>query len=128
MSAAKTLSDIENAWKLAPDTVSLLCSQLRLTSASLAQIQRILLENPDCLTDKSDVQPAFDTALTACLVSSIWLKRFMQKITQGVQIIDGSSWKLEFKTLWNDDEIKDIADQLQKQQTALNVVSELLQM
>ena len=91
MSAAKTLNDIQVAWRLAPDTVLLLCQQLKSTGAALAQIQRQLLEDTDALADKSDVHPAVDTALTACLVSSIWLKRFMQKITQGVHIIDGLS-------------------------------------
>ncbi|KAF2996452.1 hypothetical protein E8E13_004073 [Curvularia kusanoi] len=128
VSAAKTLNDIQNAWRLAPDTVSLLCDQLKRTGASLAQIQQLLLGDADVLADKSDVHPAFDTALTSCLVSSIWLKRFMQKVTQGVHIIDGSSWKLEFKQLWNDDDIKEFSEQLQRQQTAMNVVAELLQM
>lgn len=126
MSAAKTLNDIQVAWRLAPDSVLLLCQQLKSTAAALAQIQRQLLDDTDALADKSDVHPAVDTALTACLVSSIWLKRFMQKITQGVHIIDGSQWKLDFKTHWNEDEIKDISEQLHKQETSLYVVNELL--
>lgn len=113
---------------LAPATVALLCSQLKLNAASLAQLQRLVLENTDALTDKSDIHPAFDTTYTSCLALSTWLKKFMRKLLQDVPDIDGSIWKLEFKTLWSDDEIKEIIDQLQEQRRALDLVMVMLQM
>ena len=102
--------------------------QLKLNSASLAQLQRLLLENADSFVDRTDIHAAFDTALISCLASSTWLKKFMRKLLQDVPDIDGSIWKLEFKTLWSEDEIKEIIEQLQEQCRALRVVMEMLQM
>jgi hypothetical protein len=105
-----------------------LCSQLKLTGASLSQIQHLLLEDTDVLQDRPDIIEAFDTALTACLVSSTWLEKYMQGITKGVLSTSQGSWKLRFKTLWNEHEVRELSGQLHTQQSAIGVVVGLLQM
>ncbi|CAO2654478.1 Nn.00g112110.m01.CDS01 [Neocucurbitaria sp. VM-36] len=126
--AAKTLNDVRHAWKRAPVTVSSLCAQLKLTAASLSQIQSLLLNNTDILQDKHDLVETFDTTLTSCLVLSTWLEKCMQKITRGV--LDGTkaSWKIKFRTLWNEEEVKELLQQLHTQQGAISVLVGLMQM
>jgi hypothetical protein len=86
--------------------VSTLCSQLKLTAASLSQIQSLLLGDSDVLRDKPDLVDTFDTTLTSCMVLASWLEKIMQGIIKGV--LDGSkdTWKTKFKTLWNEDDIE----------------------
>ena len=126
--AAKTLWEIRSAWKRAPVTVSTLCSQLKLTAASLSQIQSLLLGDSDVLKEKPDLVDTFDTTLTSCMVLTSWLDKIVQSITKGV--LDGSNatWKTKFKTLWNEDDIKELLEQLHTQQGAISVLVDLLQM
>lgn len=126
--AAKKLNDVCDALKLAPTTITSVCTQLKLTSAALAQIQHLLLEDTDILENKPAVRDAFETALTSCLVSSTWLEKIMQKITKGLLDVQKESWKTKFWSFWNENDIKELSGQLQKQHVAVGVVVGLLQM
>jgi hypothetical protein len=77
------LWEIRNAWKRAPMTVDTLCSQLKLTAASLAQIQSLLLNDTDVLRGKPALVDTFDTTLTSCLVLSTSLDAYVLKIKKG---------------------------------------------
>jgi hypothetical protein len=70
----------------------------------------------------------FDTTLTSCLVLSTWLEKYMLKITKGVLGDSGLSWKAKFKTVWNEDEVKELLEQLHQQHGAINTLVGLLQM
>ncbi|CAN9152223.1 unnamed protein product [Alternaria alternata] len=126
--AAKELNEIRNAWKRAPVTVSSLCSQLKLTGASLSQIQSLLLSDTDILQEKPALIETLETTLTSCLVLSKWLEKYMLKITKGVLDTTKLNWKAKFKTLWNDDEVKELQRQLHQQHTAIGALIGLLQM
>ncbi|KAF7670651.1 hypothetical protein GT037_011230 [Alternaria burnsii] len=126
--AAKELNEIRTAWKRAPVTVSSLCSQLKLTGASLSQIQSLLLSDTDVLQEKPTLIETLDTTLTSCLVLSTWLEKYMLKITKGVLDTSRLNWKAKFKTLWNDDEVKELQRQLHEQHTAISALIGLLQM
>jgi hypothetical protein len=52
----------------------------------------------------------------------------MLKITRGVLDVHRSSWKSKFKTLWNEQEVRELSSQLHSQQGAISVVITLLQM
>jgi hypothetical protein len=125
---AKELNEIRNEWKRAPVTVSSLCSQLKLTSASLSQIQSLLLNDTDVLQAKPALVETFDTTLTSCLVLSTWLEKYMSKIKKGVLENSGLSWKAKFKTLWNESEVKELLEQLHQQHAAIGPLVGLLQM
>ncbi|KAF2028717.1 hypothetical protein EK21DRAFT_69078, partial [Setomelanomma holmii] len=127
--AAKTSWDIRTAWKLAPATASTLCSQVKLTAASLSQIQALLLlQDSDVLRDKPDPRDTFDTTLTSCLVLSTWLEKIMLKITKGILDVSKATWKAKFQTLWNEHEVKELSEQLTTQQGGISVLVGLLQM
>jgi hypothetical protein len=111
-----------------PVTVSSLCSQLKLTGASLSQIQSLLLSDTDVLQEKPALIETLDTTLTSCLVLSTWLEKYMLKITKGVLDTSRLDWKAKFKTLWNDDEVKELQEQLHQQHAAISTLVGLLQM
>jgi hypothetical protein len=69
-----------------------------------------------------------ETTLTSCLVLSKWLEKYMLKITKGVLDTTKLNWKAKFKTLWNDDEVKELQRQLHQQHTAIGALIGLLQM
>jgi hypothetical protein len=52
----------------------------------------------------------------------------MQSITRGVLDVSRGTWKMKFKTLWNENEVKELLEQLHMQQGAINVLVGLLQM
>ncbi|CAN9399095.1 unnamed protein product [Alternaria alternata] len=128
VAAAKELNEIHVAWKRAPVTVSSLCSQLKLTSASLSQIQSLLLNDTDVLQAKPALVETLDTTLTSCLVLSACLEKYMLKITKGVLENSRLDWKAKFKTLWNEDEVKELQRQLHQQHAAISTLVGLLQM
>lgn len=61
-------------------TVDTLCSQLKLTTASLSQIQSLLLGDTDALRNKPDLVDTFDTTLTSGLVLSKSLDKYVLRI------------------------------------------------
>ncbi|KAH5139533.1 hypothetical protein HBI56_226700 [Parastagonospora nodorum] len=126
--AAHTLWEIRNAWKRAPMTVDTLCSQLKLTAASLSQIQSLLLGDSDVLRNKPDLVDTFDTTLTSCLVLSTSLDKYMLKIKKGALQSSKMTWKAKFKTLWNENEVKELLGHLHTQQGGVSVLVNLLQM
>lgn len=126
--AAHTLWEIRQAWKRAPTTVSTLCSQLKVTAASLSQIQSLLLGNTDVLREKPDLVDTFDTTLISCMVLSTMLEGFVQKIKKGTLEGTKATWKMKFKTIWNENEVKEISQQLDTQQDAISMLVSLLQM
>ncbi|KAF2244962.1 hypothetical protein BU26DRAFT_463801, partial [Trematosphaeria pertusa] len=127
ISAAKDLNDIRQAWKRAPTTVKSLCSQLKLTAASLSQIQSLLLKDQEILGRQPELQEAFDTALTACLVLTTLLDKYMLSIKKSLLHGTRRSWKVNFKTVWNESEIKELLEQLHGQQVAIGALVSLLQ-
>lgn len=104
-----------------------LCSQLKLTAASLSQIQSLLLKDQEILGRQPELQEAFDTALTACLVLTTLLDKYMLSIKKSLLHGTRRSWKVNFKTVWNESEIKELLEQLHGQQVAIGALVSLLQ-
>lgn len=107
-------------------TVSSLFSQLKLTGASLSQIQALLLGEEKDL--KPEVVDAFDTTLTACLVLTTWLDQYMQDIEKGVLAGSKKTWKAKFRTVWNESDVEELMNQLLQQQAGISALVSLLQM
>jgi hypothetical protein len=122
------LWEIRKAWNHAPVTVDTLCSQLKLTAASLSQIQSLLLSDTDVLRDKPDLVDTFDTTLTSCLVLSTSLDMYILKIKNGALRDGKMTWKMKFKTLWDEAEVEELLQQLHTQQRGISVLVDLLQM
>ena len=109
-------------------TVDTLCSQLKLTAASLSQIQSLVLGDTDVLRNKPALVDTFDTTLTSCLVLSTSLDQYILKIKKGALETSEMTWKAKFKTLWNETEVKELLGHLHTQQGGISVMVSLLQM
>jgi hypothetical protein len=79
------------------------------------------------LREKPELVETFDTTLTNCLVLSTWLETYMQKITKGVLNVSKVTWKMKLKTLWNENDVKELLEQFHMQQGAISVLVGLLQ-
>jgi hypothetical protein len=108
-------------------TVSTLCSTLKVTAASLSQIQSLLLGDTDVLQDKPDLVDTFDTTLTSCAVLSSWLEKYMLKIKKGALEGSKTTWRTKFRMVWNEDDVKELLEQLVTQQAAISMLVGLLQ-
>jgi hypothetical protein len=52
----------------------------------------------------------------------------MQKIKKGVHEGSKATWKMKFKTVWNEGDVKELLEQLHTQQGGISVLVNLLQM
>lgn len=87
-----------------------------------------MLGDTDVLRDKPDLVETFDTTLTSSLVLSQLLEDLVRKIKKSALEGTEATWKARFKTIWNENEIKELQQQLGTQQDAINVLVNLLQM
>lgn len=103
-------------------------SQLRLTAASLSQLQSLLLNDKNVIQARPNAVQALDTTLTHCLSLAMWLERLMDKITRGVLNTQEGTWMMKFKSLWNEQEIKEMLSKLHFQESGISLLLNILQM
>ncbi|EON63495.1 hypothetical protein W97_02723 [Coniosporium apollinis CBS 100218] len=130
---AKDLSDLREKFKDAQMMISAICSESTVISASLAHIQTIVLSNPDALTTQLQFRPelegAFDTALTGCMMVFSVLQDEVQSLTSSSKSASKDiGWSIKAKYLWKEESMKDLLQQLRGQQTALTLLIQALQM
>lgn len=130
---AKDLSDLREKFKDAQMMISAICSESTVISASLAHIQTIVLSNPDALTTQLQFRPelegAFDTALTGCMMVFSVLQDEVQSLTSSSKSASKDiGWSIKAKYLWKEENMKDLLQQLRGQQTALTLLIQALQM
>jgi hypothetical protein len=85
------------------------------------------LNDTDILRDKPDLMTTFDTTLTSCVVLSSWLEKIMLNIRKGALESTKATWKIKFKAVWNENDVKELMEQLHTQQTAISMLVNLLQ-
>ena len=87
-----------------------------------------MLGDVDILKNKPDVLETFDTTLTSCMVITTMLEALMHRITK--EILNGNrmAWIERFKTVWNENTVKELLQQLHGQQKGITVLVSLLQM
>ena len=83
---AKALRDIKDKFQGATLTVSAICTETTIISASLSRIQSSLLGSPDEISDKlrerPDLEATLDNALTGCYLVFDVLQAEIQKFTE----------------------------------------------
>jgi len=102
--------------------VSFLCSQLKLNGSLLSRLQALLLDKTNAVHADADLVDALDTTLISCLVLGVCLQKFVSKIMKGVHDDFSMSSKAKFRTLWNEDEVKNFLEQLHQNYTAINTL------
>ena len=131
LATAKALNGLLGIYKDAQKTIVAICSETSIISASLVQIQSLLIRDAQALTSRFDcrdeLKATFDTALTGCMVIFSCLDDEVQKLAS---YANGSetSWVTKAKYLWKEDTMKEYLQQLRGQQTAIMLLIQLLQM
>ncbi|PMD16650.1 hypothetical protein NA56DRAFT_752922 [Hyaloscypha hepaticicola] len=130
LSAAQSLNELRNKYNDAPMTIVTICSEATLISASLSQIQNLVLRRHDLtnvLQARPDLAAALDTSLIGCAVLFSCLHEEVQCITKGSMLPDKFTWKGKARAIWNHDRLRELLDGLRGQQTAINTNINLLQ-
>ncbi|CAM1501491.1 Fc.00g034750.m01.CDS01 [Cosmosporella sp. VM-42] len=131
LKTTKCFYDLSQKYKDTPVVVVSLCSESTVISASLAQLQSLLLNRADLASawrSRSDLASALDTSLTGCMVLYSCLDQEIQAITSGAADPGKLQWKARIRTMWNEDKLKDLLSALRGQQTAITLLIQLLQM
>lgn len=110
-------------------TVLSICSETTLISASLSQVQNLVLRKDDLtslLQARSDLAAALDTALIGCAVLFSCLDDEIERINETAMSPGQFSWKGKVRVLWNNDRLKELLGALRGQLAAINAVVNLL--
>ena len=128
---AKKLHDLKDKYQNANLTISAICTESTIISASLSRIQSSILDSPNALSDKLNAQPdleaTLDQALTGCYDVFDVLQDEVEKLTESAR---NSSSDLPFtakvRYLWNENTMRDIREQLRGLQQALVLLLQVL--
>ncbi|OCK78595.1 hypothetical protein K432DRAFT_406322 [Lepidopterella palustris CBS 459.81] len=123
---AKDLYDLRSRYSNASITITAIYSESMVISASLSQVQSLLLR--DALQNKPELHAAFDTALTGCMVVFSCLDEEVRDLATKVEDRNDLNWKDKAKLLWKEDAMRELLVQLRGQQTALTLLIQGLQM
>lgn len=100
-------------------------------SASLAQIQSLLLQRQD-LADvwksRTELPIVLDQALTGCMVIFSCLDDEIQRIISEAPEPSRIRWRPRLRMLWNESHLNDLLGAIRGQQTAITLLIQLLQM
>ena len=136
LSTTKSLYDLQGKYKDAPFIIVSLCSETSVISASLAQIQSLLLQRhhtPDPVRPQPELPAtlldALDQALIGCTVVLSCLDLEMRQVLEGEP---GSSpavvgWRARARLVWNENKLRDLLGALRGQQAAISLVIQLFQ-
>lgn len=131
LTTIRALDRIRAQFRHAEATITALCSETNIISASLAQIHNLVLSNPDALTRNLQQRPelvsTFDTALTGCLVVFSVLGDEVQKLSPtGPDTAPDVLSRA--RVVWKEDVMKDLLHQIRGQQGALTLLIQALQL
>ncbi|KAK3387788.1 hypothetical protein B0H63DRAFT_509510 [Podospora didyma] len=131
LKTTKSLYDLNEKFKDAPMAAVSICSESSVISASLAQIQGLLLQRHD-LADvwksRTELPVVLDNALTGCMVVFSCLDAEIQRIVAGASDPSKIRWRSRARLLWNETKLNELLSSLRGQQTAINLLISLLQM
>lgn len=111
--------------------VASICSESTVLCASLAQIQALLLQHrdfADVWECRTEIPTVLDTALTGCMVVFSCLDAEVRRIVAGASNAAQIRWLSKFRLIWNEPRMQEALSSLRGQQTALNLLIQLLQM
>ncbi|KAM7211748.1 hypothetical protein V8F06_012850 [Rhypophila decipiens] len=137
---AKSLHDLQGKFKDVPTTIIAISSEMTVISASLAHIQGILVQKRGLSSDiwqeengQNDDEnmrlAALDTSLTGCLVLFSCLDQEIATVNKSRSVKNGGqlSWFGRVRFLINNDRLQELLTALRGQQTAINLLIQLMQ-
>lgn len=133
LTTGKIIYDFSCKYQDAPRNILAISAEATVISASLAQIQALILskENPEeVLRSRPEIAATLDTSLTGCMVLFSCLDEELRAVSRHVhgQGREGLSWKGKVKTVWKQETFQGLLDGIRGQQLAINTLIQLLQM
>ncbi|OJD40511.1 ankyrin repeat protein [Diplodia corticola] len=134
LTTAKSLSDLRDKFNNASNTITAICAESSSISASLSQIQGLLLRDATAhsldshFANRPELRDTFDTALTGCTIVYACLDEEIHRLSAGARDADAMTWKVRCRFIWREDTMRDLLSQLRGQQMALNLLVQMLQL
>ncbi|KAB2570420.1 hypothetical protein DBV05_g10889 [Lasiodiplodia theobromae] len=136
LTTAKSLSDLRDKYNNAHNTINAICTESSVISASLAQIQSLLLRDgasndlDSHFANRPELRDTFDNALSGCTIVYACLEEEIQRLAAGARDADTNimTWKVRCRFIWREDTMRDLLSQLRGQQMALNLLIQMLQL
>jgi hypothetical protein len=111
-------------------TIVSICSESTVISASLSQIQYLVLGKcnlVDVLEARPELAAALDTALIGCSALFSCLDKETQRMNATAALAGHSTWKGKARAVWSKDRLGELLDSLRGHQIAINTITGLLQ-
>jgi hypothetical protein len=109
------LYQIFRHYRQAPQTIANLVEETRVIKASLGQVERALQQNADGLSTP-DLADTFDIAVKGCRATLLCLEEEFEKLK------DREDWRARVLTLWNEDAMKGLVEQLGRKKATLTLL------
>ncbi|KAK3641007.1 hypothetical protein LTR56_008395 [Elasticomyces elasticus] len=125
------IHDLSCKYKDAPRTLIIISSEIAVISASLSQLQALILsqKNPEKrLRSRPEIAATLDTSLTGCMVLFSCLDEEVREVSRHVRGLGNLSWVGRVKTVWKQAKFQELLDAIRGQQVAINTLMQLLQM
>ncbi|CAI7611169.1 unnamed protein product [Penicillium pancosmium] len=132
LQTAKALRDLKDKFDNANLTISAICTETTLISASMSHIQSCILKDPDAVSDKLQSHPSLestlDQALTGCYVVFDILESEILRLTESEVLQNSVDLKFTAKLryVWSESTMKELLGQMRGLQTALGFIMQLL--
>jgi hypothetical protein len=115
------LYNIFTRYRRAPSTIANLVEETQVIRASLSQVERALEHNPNGLSTP-DLEDIFDIAVKGCRATLLCLDEEFEKLK------DREDWRARVLTLWNEDAMKDLVEQLGRKKATITLLIQGLQL
>ena len=108
-----------------------ICSEAAVIGASLSQIQTLILcksESEGYFKPRPELADVLDVSLTGCTVVLSCLDEEIRRMSDTRLRTTGFTLRNKARVVWNQDKLRDLLESLRGQQTAINLLIQLLQM
>lgn len=127
----KAIYDLSCKYQDAPRNMIAISSEVAVISASLSQIQALILSKQDpemLLRSRPEIAATLDTALTGCMVLFSCLNEEILNVSRYAQGQSDVSWKGKIRAAWKHEAFQELLYGIRGQQTAINTLIQLLNM
>ena len=108
-----------------------ICCESTVISASLAQIQSLLLQRNDLAEvwqSRTQLPEVLDQALIGIMVIFSCLDAEIQRITAGTSDPGRLRWRPRLRMMWSESHLNDLLGSIRGQQTGMTLLIQVLQM
>lgn len=126
VTVARDLSTLRDKYMHASLTISAICSESAVVNAALCKLQSLFSESHieafERFQSRPELAAACDTALTGCTLLYSCLDDEVRSLRISAGVNGEMSWSQKAKTVWKDDTMKELLQQIRGQTSALTLL------